>query len=103
VGLAGVSTDTIESHRSWTARMKLPYPLLSDADRRVCHALGLVRRIGGGPWTIELYRRSTLLVDVDGVVAAIWGHVKVRGHASEVLRAARVLVASPTSTPPEAP
>jgi len=91
VALAGVSTDSLESHARWIERLAIPYPLLSDPERVAGRALGLVRRIGIGDWGVELFRRSTLLIDRRGVVAAAWGNVKVRGHARMVVSAARVL------------
>ena len=91
VALAGVSADTLESHHKWTERLRLPYPLLSDPERTAGHVLGLIRRLGIAGWTVDLFRRATLLADVNGVVAATWGSVKVRGHAAEVLAAARAL------------
>jgi peroxiredoxin len=54
-----------------------------------------VRRVGIGGWGVELFRRTTLLVDTRGIVAAVWSRVKVRGHAAEVLAAARRLAAPP--------
>lgn len=54
-------------------------------------AFGGLRRIGIGGWTIELFRRRTVLADRHGVVAALWERVHVRGHAAEVLAAAKVL------------
>ena len=99
VALAGVSTNTVESHREWGARLGLPYPLLADPERRAAEALGLVRRIGVGGWSIDLFRRATLLVDVNGRVAAAWARVRIRSHAAEVLSAARAL--GPSN--PEAP
>jgi len=91
VALAGVSTDSLESHRRWTDRLQIPYPLLSDPDRHAAHALGLVRRLGIGGWSIDLYRRATLLVDVTGVIAAAWTQVRIRGHGAEALAAGRAL------------
>lgn len=91
VAVAGVSADTIENHLRWSARLHIPFPLLADPERTAGHALGLVRRLGIGGWSVELFRRATLLADRDGVVAAAWGNVKVRGHASDVLAAARAL------------
>ena len=91
IALAGVSTDTIESHRRWAERLRISYPLLSDSKRAAGDALGLVRRFGIGGWTIDLFRRATLLVDVRGTIAAGWTQVKIRGHATEVLAAARGL------------
>ena len=84
-----MSTDSLDSHHEWTRRLRLPYPLASDPDRTAGEALGLVRRIGIGGWRVEFFRRTTLLVGVDGRVAGLWGQVRVRGHAAEALRAAR--------------
>lgn len=50
-----------------------------------------MRRLGIGTWTIELFRRRTVLADRHGVVAALWEKVHMRGHAAEVLTAARTL------------
>lgn len=91
VALAGVSTNSLESHRDWVARLGLPFPLLADPERRAAEALGLVRRIGVAGWSIDLFRRATLLVDVNGRVAAAWARVRIRSHAAEVLSAARAL------------
>ena len=91
VRLAGVTLDTLESCRWWANRLRLPYPLLSDSARAAgtrCHVL---RRVGLGDWNIEFFRRSTFLADRSGVVRAVWGDVKIRGHAAEVLRAASAL------------
>ena len=86
-----MSRDTIASHRSWTERLRLPFPLLHDHDRAAARALGLYRTIGVGSWSVELFRRSTVLVDDEGLIAALWANVKIRGHATEVLAAGRAL------------
>jgi len=68
-----------------------PYPLLSDVDRRAGEAFRVIRRLGIGGWSVDLYRRSTFLIDAHGMIAAVWGNVKVRGHADQVLVAANAL------------
>jgi peroxiredoxin Q/BCP len=55
----------------------------------------VLRRIGIAGWKIEFLTRSTFLADRRGVIAAVWGRVRVRGHAAEVLAAARALDAAP--------
>jgi peroxiredoxin len=50
-----------------------------------------MRKFKIGSWGIELFRRTTLLVDKAGIIAAAWGSVQIRGHALQVLGAARVL------------
>lgn len=91
VVVAGVTRDTPESNRHWAERLRLPYPLLSDHDAAAGEAFHIVRRLGIGAWSVEVFRRSTVLIDSRGEIAAAWSRVKVRGHAREVLEMARAL------------
>ena len=99
VRVAGVTLDSLESCRTWARRLRLPYPLLSDVEREAggrCHVL---RRISIVGWNIEFFRRTTLLVDRETIVRGVWGDVKIRGHARQVLDAARALEAAPPPQP----
>jgi thioredoxin-dependent peroxiredoxin len=89
--VAGINADTVASNRAWSERLRLPYPLLSDPERRAAEAFGGLMRFGVAGWRIELFRRRTLLADRAGIIAAVWEHVHVRGHAAQVLEAARAL------------
>jgi peroxiredoxin Q/BCP len=93
IAVAGVSLDSLESHRRWAERLRIPYPLLSDEEREAGRAFGILRRVGIGAWSLELLRRSTFLVDDAGKIAAVWSRVPRRGHAAEVFEVARVLAA----------
>ena len=93
VAVAGISLDSVEANRRWAGRLKIPYALLSDVDRAVGRAFGILRRVGIGEWNVEFLRRSTFLADTKGFVVAQWTKVKVRGHAAEVLKVARVVAA----------
>jgi peroxiredoxin Q/BCP len=95
VAIAGICRDKPASNLVWSQRMRLPYPVLSDQSGEAARALRVTRQFGIGGWTIDMVRRTTLLVDVDGTIAAVWGKVKVRGHAPDVLRHARALLARP--------
>jgi peroxiredoxin Q/BCP len=91
IEIAGISADTVESNRHWSERLKLPYPLLSDPERVAAEAFGGLRRLALGGWSVEFFRRRTVLADRLGTVAAVWDKVHIRGHAAEVLAAARAL------------
>lgn len=91
IALAGVSANTIEQHESWARKLHIPFPLLADPERTSAKTLGLTRTLKFGPWKVELMRRTTLLIDTAGMVAAVWGSVKIRGHAEQVLMHARAL------------
>lgn len=86
-----MSTDTVASHREWAERLQIRYPLVADPERVSARALGLILKVGIGDWSVELFRRTTLLVATDGRIVAAWGKVRVRGHAAQVLEAAAAL------------
>ena len=87
----GASRDSIQSNRLWTRRLRLPYPVVSDRDGVLGAELGVTRTLHVGAWKVEFLRRSTLLAGTDGRIAAVWDEVKIRGHARQVLQAARAL------------
>lgn len=82
VGLYGVSTQHTDDQREAAERLRLPYPLLSDAELRLTKALRLPTLEVEGA---TLIRRLTLLVR-DGVVERVWYPVfPPDTHADEVL------------------
>ena len=87
----GVSKDSPASHAKFAGKYGLKVKLASDPDGSVCAAFGTwgEKSLYGRKYMgIE---RATFLIDRDGTVARAWRKVKVRGHAEEVLEAAREL------------
>lgn len=91
MAVAGVNADSMAGNLAWARRLRLPYPLLSDPEHSAAVAFGGLLRLGIAGWTIELFRRRTVLAGRDGVIEALWDKVRIRGHAAEVLAAARAL------------
>jgi len=83
----GISPDDVDSHTRFAAKHELPHRLLADPDRRVIRAYGAwaLRTVSGEQ--TEAVLRSTVLVDRDGVVAAVWPKVSPEQHAEDVLAA----------------
>jgi peroxiredoxin Q/BCP len=85
VVVLGVSTDSLESHRHFQEKQKLPFPLLSDEDAAVSKLYGVYKQknlYGKKHLGIE---RTTFVIDKTGRVAQIWPKVKVDGHIQDVL------------------
>jgi peroxiredoxin len=80
--VAGVSTQDSEYQREVIQRLRLPFPLLSDVDRRLAHALRLPTFEAGGH---VLYRRLTLIVRGGHVEKVFYPVFPPDGHAEEVL------------------
>lgn len=97
VGLYGVSPDPVERHRRFAAKHDLPFVLLSDPDHVLLEKLGAwgEKRFMGR--TYQGVLRSTFLVDEAGRIVRDWRDVRVKGHAEEVLAAARELVRGATA------
>ena len=62
----GVSTDSQESHLSFAACHRLPFPLLSDADGSLRKSFGVPRTLG------ILDGRVTYVLDGDGVLRDVF-------------------------------
>jgi peroxiredoxin Q/BCP len=91
VDIVGVSRDSVKSHDKFIDKEKLPFPLLSDADEKLCKQFDVIKEkslYGKKYLGIE---RSTFLLDATGILRREWRKVKVPGHAEEVLEAAKSL------------
>jgi peroxiredoxin Q/BCP len=89
--IIGVSRDSVKSHDKFIDKEKLPFPLLSDADEKLCKLFDVIQEkslYGKKYLGIE---RSTFLLDPSGILRREWRKVKVPGHAEEVLEAAKSL------------
>lgn len=58
----GVNPAPVESHATYAAKLKLPFPLLSDSGLEISRAYGTLKPNGTG------IARSVCLIDRDGVV-----------------------------------
>ena len=83
----GISPDDVDSHARFAAKYDLPHRLLADPDRKMIDAYGAwgTKKMYGKQF--EGVIRSTVLVDREGNVAAVWPKVKPREHADQVLAA----------------
>lgn len=83
--IIGISTDDVESHKKFVAKMKIPYVLLSDPESEVCKKFGVwgKKQFMGKEYMGVI--RSTFLVDEKGKIFKAYPTVKPKGHAEEVL------------------
>ncbi|KWV92321.1 peroxiredoxin [Erythrobacter sp. YT30] len=92
VELLGVSKDSAKKHQNFIAKHDLTTPLATDSEEDgLSDALGVWAEKQMYGKTYMGMVRSTYLVGSDGKIAQIWPKVKVKGHAEEVLAAAKAL------------
>ena len=87
IEVLGVSTDSEASHQKFTAKYKLPFPLLADTDHSIADAYGVYGEKKFMGRTYMGVKRMTFLIDEKGKIAKIFEKVKVDEHAREVLDA----------------
>jgi peroxiredoxin Q/BCP len=90
VAVLGVSADAPASHAKFAAKYKLPFPLLSDPERKVMEAWGAYGdKISYGKKTKGVIR-STVWIGADGTVRKHWRAVRdAAKHPADVLAAIR--------------
>ncbi len=83
----GISPDDVTAQAKFADKYELPHRILADPDREVIEAYGAWgdRTVFGKTGMGVL--RSTVLVDGNGAVAAVWPKVKPAEHADDVLEA----------------
>ena len=90
----GVSPDGAESHEKFRSKYKLPFPLLSDPDKKVMEKYGAWgEKMMYGKKTVGVIR-STTIIGPDGKVIKHWKRVaKAEAHPAKVLEALRGVTA----------
>ncbi len=89
--ILGVSRDSIVSHEKFRAKHEFPFHLLSDEDESLCRQFDVIKEKNMYGRKVMGIERSTFLIDTDGRLCQEWRKVKVKGHAAEVLEAAKAL------------
>ena len=86
----GVSGDNAASHQKFTAKYKLPFPLLSDPERTVMEKYGAYgEKMMYGKKTVGIIR-SSVWIGPDGVVKKHWRKVAdAAKHPDQVLETLR--------------
>jgi peroxiredoxin Q/BCP len=76
-----VSLDDVKSHAEFAEKYHVPFPLLSDAERTVATAYGvLTSRMG-----MHYARRTTFLIDPQGHIAKVYTDVDPEKNSAQVL------------------
>jgi peroxiredoxin Q/BCP len=81
----GVSPDSVESHVKFKKKFQLQFPLLADAEHKVCD---LYQVWGPNKFMGKSYEgvlRTTFLIDTDGNIKRVFENVRPAEHSAELL------------------
>lgn len=80
----GVSADDAASHNGFIEKFSLPFPLLSDPDRRMVKDYGVwVEKVRDGKTTMGI-ERTTFVIGPDGCIQHILRNVAPDGHFDQL-------------------
>jgi peroxiredoxin Q/BCP len=87
----GVSADPLKAQEAFRDKHELSIPLVSDEKHEMLEAYGAWGEKSMYGKTFMGILRTTVLIGSNGRILRIWRHVRVDGHADEVLAAVRSL------------
>ena len=87
----GISADTVKAQESFRAKHQLSVPLVSDEQHEMLEAYGAWGEKSMYGRTFMGIIRTTVLIGADRRIVKIWRHVRVDGHADDVLAAVRAI------------
>jgi peroxiredoxin Q/BCP len=81
--ILGVSVDDVESHKKFSEKHGLPFPILADPTKETAKRYGVLKSYLG---TMELAKRDTFLIDPQGKIVKHYADVDPKGHSQLVLK-----------------
>lgn len=81
----GVSADSVSSHKKFTEKYGLQFPLLSDESKKTLKAYGVWKEKSMYGKKYMGIERTTFIIEEKGKIAHVFEKVKVDGHTEEVL------------------
>ena len=89
--IIGVSIDSVESHKKFANKYKLPFNLLSDEKKEVVEKYGVWQEKSMYGKKYMGIVRTTFIIDTEGKINKIFPKVKVEEHNKEVMEALKEL------------
>ena len=85
VEIIGISKDSIASHKKFSEKFDLPFPLGADETLAVLKAYEVWVEKSLYGKTYMGIERATFLIDEAGKIEKIWRRVKVKNHVNNIL------------------
>lgn len=81
----GVSPDSQQSHQKFIAKYNLPFPLISDTDKKIIKEYGAwgMKKMYGREY--EGLLRTTFVIDEKGLIKEVFSKVNTKEHSKQIL------------------
>ena len=83
--MIGVSPDPVKSHQRFIEKYNLPFPLISDTEKKILNAYGVwgLKKNYGREY--EGVFRTTFIIDEEGIIEHVFKKVKTKTHTAQIL------------------
>ncbi len=84
-GIAGVSSDSVASHQSFSQKYNFDFPLIADDGRKLATDLGVYgeKKLYGK--IVQGITRTTFVLDANLSVIHLYKNVRAKGHVGRIL------------------
>lgn len=86
IAVIGVSPDDVESHGEFVNKFDLPFPLIADSGKAIMKDYGTwgPKNMYGN--LVTGTKRTTFLIDPEGIIVHVFKRPKTGNHAAEILK-----------------
>jgi thioredoxin-dependent peroxiredoxin len=85
VAVVGISPDKPAAQAKFKQKYDLPFTLLADEEKAAAQAYGVWKEKNMYGKKVMGIVRSTFVIGPEGIIEKIYGNVKAKGHAAQVL------------------
>lgn len=84
--VVGISADSESSHKKFTEKFSIPFPLIADTERTILEAYGAFgeKKLYGK--TFLGIKRTTFIIDEEGIVEKVIKKVDTKDSASQIYK-----------------
>lgn len=86
ISIIGVSDDPVEKHDKFAAKFDLPFPLIADTEREIMTVYGAFGEKNMYGRKFMGTKRTTFLIDEDGIIVHVIKKPKVGEHTAEIMK-----------------
>lgn len=84
--VVGVSTDSEKSHKGFSSKYSLPFPLIADTSRKIVNDYGVYREKKLYGKSFLGIVRTTFLIDEKGIIEKIISKVDTKNHSEQIFK-----------------
>jgi peroxiredoxin Q/BCP len=84
--VVGISADSEKSHKGFSSKYSLPFPLIADTSKKIIDDYGVWKEKNLYGRSFLGIKRTTFIIDEKGVIEKIISKVETAGHSGQIFK-----------------